>query len=158
MFAKQKTIMIDASPEAVYDYVSDISRHSEWAKHPLVIQKLGDGRFASSTEVLHLEPKSVLEVETTDRPRRFSFISNDSIAGRYRWYFDISPAGTGSKVNYGLERLAAPLAVKLLQPWLMWPVDGRGGVVTGLANIKRNLEAQTTSAAAPARTTEAQGR
>jgi hypothetical protein len=158
MFAKLKTVTIDASPEAVYDYVSDISRHAEWAKHKLVIRKVGEGRYESSTEVLHLEPRSVLEVETTDRPRRFSFISNDSIAGRYRWYFDISPEGTGSKVDYGLERLEAPLAVKLLQPWLMWPADGRGGVVTGLANIKRNLEARAMPGAEPSPNSQTQPR
>ena len=32
MFVKRKTITIDAPPEAVYDYVSDISRHTEWAR------------------------------------------------------------------------------------------------------------------------------
>jgi Polyketide cyclase / dehydrase and lipid transport len=142
MFVKRKTITIDASPEAVYDYVSDISRHPEWARHKLIMRKIGDGRFESSAEVMHLEPRSVLEVETTDRPRRFSFFSNDSIAGRYRWYFDITREGKGSRVEYGLERLSASLTVKLLQPWLMWPIDGRGGVITGLANIKRNVEAQ----------------
>ncbi|HEX3509347.1 MAG TPA: SRPBCC family protein [Candidatus Dormibacteraeota bacterium] len=149
MFAKQKTIAIDVSPEAVYDYVSDIGRHPEWARHRLVVSRVGEGRYESRAEVFHLEPHSVLEVETTDRPRRFSFFSNDSIAGRYRWYFDISPDGSGSRVNYGLERLSASLAVKLLQPWLLWPTDGRGGVVTGLANIKRRLEAEAAPAAAP---------
>jgi uncharacterized protein YndB with AHSA1/START domain len=141
MFVKQKTITIEVPPEAVYDYVSDISRHTEWARHNLIIRKVGEGRYESSTEVMHLEPKSVLVVETTDRPRRFSFISNDSIAGKYRWYFDITGVGKGSKVTYGLERLEASLTVKLVQPWLLWPIDGRGGVMTGLANIKRNLEA-----------------
>jgi hypothetical protein len=149
MFVKRKTITIDASPEAVYDYVSDISRHSEWARHKLIIRKLDDGRFETSTEVMHLEPRSVLEVETADRPRRFSFFANDSIAGKYRWHFDITREGKGSRVEYGLERLDASLTVKLVQPWLLWPMDGRGGVITGLANIKRNLEAQGAPAVIP---------
>jgi Polyketide cyclase / dehydrase and lipid transport len=143
MFAKQKSITINASPEMVYDYVSDIGRHAEWAKHKLVVRKMADGRYETSTEVFHLEPRSVLEVETEDRPRRFTFIANDSIAGRYRWSFDITAADGGSKVVYGLERLDATLAVKLVQPWLLWPTDGRGGVVTGLANIKHNLESKS---------------
>ena len=39
MFVKRKTITIDAPPEAVYDYVSDISRHTEWARHKLIISE-----------------------------------------------------------------------------------------------------------------------
>ena len=154
MFVKRKTITIDAPPEAVYDYVSDISRHTEWARHKLVIRKVGEGRYESSTEVMHLEPRSVLEVETRDRPRRFSFFSNDSIAGKYRWHFDITREGKGSKVEYGLERLNASLTVKLIQPWLLWPIDGREGVMTGLANIKRNLEAHAAPAAEPSPTSQ----
>ncbi len=154
MFVKRKTITINASPEAVYDYVSDISRHTEWARHKLIIRKVGEGRYESSTEVMHLEPRSVLEVETRDRPRRFSFFSNDSIAGKYRWHFDIAREGQGSKVEYGLERLNASLTVKLIQPWLLWPMDGRGGVMTGLANIKRNLEAQAAPATEPSPTSQ----
>lgn len=142
MFAKEKTITIAAAPEVVYDYVSDIRRHSEWSHHKLIIKDLGEGRFESSTEVMHLEPRSVLEPETKDRPRRFSFISHDSVAGTYRWYFDISPMDGGSYVRYGLERIDAALWVKLTQPWLLWTTDGRKGVINGLANIKRNVEAQ----------------
>jgi hypothetical protein len=139
-FVKEETITIKASPEAVYDYVSDISRHPEWAFHKLTMKKVGDGRFESSTEVMHLEPRSVLTVETTNRPGRFSFISQDSVAGTYRWYFDISPVAEGSRLNYGLERLKARLWVQLVQPWLLWPTDGRKGVLGALANIKRNIE------------------
>lgn len=140
MFAKKRSITIAATPEAIYDYVSDIQRHTEWAKHPLIIEKKGPGRFESHAKVYHLEPKSDLQVETTDRPRRFSFIANDQYAGTYRWYFDIAPTSGGSHVTYGLERMEAPMAVRVLQPWLLWNTGGRQGLVEGLDNIKRTLE------------------
>ena len=144
-FAREKAITIAAPPEAVYDYVSDISRHPEWAYHKLLIKSVGAGRFESNAEVLHLEMASVLNVETTDRPHRFTFISQDGMDGTYRWHFDMSPANEGTQLKYGLERLEARLWVQLTQPWLFWTVVGRQGMVGALANIKRNLEEPATS-------------
>jgi hypothetical protein len=149
MFAKKRSITVAARAEAVYDYVSDIERHPEWARHKLIMKKTGEGRFESRAEVYHLEPTSQLRVETTDRPRRFTFLSDDQYAGTYRWYFDITPVDGGSLLTYGLERLSAPTVVKIVQPWLLWNTGGRQGLVTGLANIKRTLEAQTKRSAAP---------
>jgi hypothetical protein len=80
-------------------------------------------------------------------------LCDDNIAGKYRWHFDIAPAGSGSTIKYGLERLRAPLWVRLVQPWLLWPMDGRVGVLIGLANLKRALEATDTHpAGAPSAT------
>ena len=148
MFAKKRSITVAAPPEAAYDYVSDIQRHPEWARHKLLIRKTGEGHFESTATVYHLEPKSQLSVETTDRPRRFSFISVDEMAGTYRWYFDISPDDGGARITYGLERLKAPLVVKAVQPWLLWNTGGRQGLETGLDNIKRALETHANHSAA----------
>src|SRR5436305_3095950 len=140
MFAKEKSIQVEAAPEAVFDYVSDIRRHPEWAMHPLIVHERGDGTFETTTTVMHLEPRTVIRVESHERPRRFSFLCDDDISGQYRWTFEIKPAGAGCTVRYILERLQAPTWVKLVQPWSMWPMTGRPGMLTGLANIKRALE------------------
>jgi hypothetical protein len=146
-FAKEKSIHVEAPPEAVFDYVSDIKRHPEWAKHPMVMREIGDGTFESTVKVMHLEPRTIISVESKDRPRRFTFICNDDTAGKYRWTFDITPSGDGSMIRYSLERLEAPTWVKLTQPWMLWPIDGRTGVLTGLANIKREMESAKTKPA-----------
>ena len=151
MFAKEKSIHVEAAPEAVYDYVSDIKRHPEWAMHPLVVRERGDGTFESTATVMHLEPRTSIRVERQDRPRRFSFLCDDDISGKYRWKFDIEPSGAGCTVRYSLERLAAPAWVKLVQPWSMWTMTGRPGMLTGLANIKRAVEASHTQPAAAPR-------
>ena len=144
MFVKEKSIHVEATPEAVFDYVSDIRRHPEWARHRLTMRDTGDGKFESTSQVMHLEPKTVIEIEAAERPRHFTYLCDDNVAGKYRWHFDIAPAGSGSTIKYGLERLRAPLWVRLVQPWLLWPTDGRVGVLIGLANIKRAVEATGT--------------
>ena len=125
MFAKEKSIYVEAAPEAVFDYVSNIRRHPEWAMHPLVMRERGDGTFESTATVMHLEPRTVIRVESQERPRLFTFLCDDNIAGKYRWTFDIKPAGAGCKVRYGVERLDAPAWVKLVQPWSLWPITMR---------------------------------
>lgn len=152
-FKKEESIHVEATPEAVFDYVSDIKRHPEWAKHPMVMRERGDGTFESTVKVMNLEPHTVIQIETKERPRRFTFICDDDTAGKYRWTFDITPAGTGCTIKYGLERLQAPTWVKLAQPWMLWPMDGRRGVLTGLANIKRAMESTESQSAAATRGT-----
>lgn len=139
-FKKEKSVRVAAPPEAVFDYVSDIKRHPEWAMHQMVMRERGDGTFESTVKVMNLEPRTVIHVETRDRPRRFTFLCDDNTVGQYRWTFDITPDGAGSRIKYGMERLHAPLWVQLTQAWMLWPTDGRRGVITGLANIKRALE------------------
>lgn len=153
MFVKEKSIHVNATPEAIFDYVADIRRHPEWARHPLTMRETGDGKYESTAKVMHLEPKTQIQIETVERPRRFTYLCDDNVAGKYRWHFDISLAGSGSTIKYGFERLRAPLWVRLVQPWLLWPMDGRVGVLIGLANIKRAVEAtETRPAGAPSAT------
>jgi hypothetical protein len=152
MFVKEKSIRVQASPEQVFDYVSDILRHPEWARHKLTMRATGDGRYESTavvSRVGHLEPRTQILIETKDRPRRFTFVCDDEFVGQYRWHFDIAPADGGALIRYGLERLQAPFWVKVVQPWLLWPMDGRQGVVIALANIKRALEAGIQPSRAP---------
>ena len=145
MFVKEKSIHVDATPEVVFDYVSDILRHPEWAKHKLTIRTTPGGRYESTAQVVpgHLEPRTAIRIETKERPHRFTYVCDDGFVGQYRWHFQITAAGSGSTIKYGVERLQAPLWVKLVQPWVLWPIDGRAGVLTGLANIKRAVEAGT---------------
>jgi uncharacterized protein YndB with AHSA1/START domain len=43
MAMAERSIKIDAPVETVFDYVSDITRHSEWAQHPLKVEQTSGG-------------------------------------------------------------------------------------------------------------------
>lgn len=149
MFVREKSIHIEASPEAVYDYVSDIGRHPEWAKQKLIMRPLGDGRFESLMTMGALKAVSVIHVEKADRPRTFVYVADDNVSGPHRWRFDITPQSGGSNVKFTLERMHEALFIRLLQPVVMFPLIGRPGMLKGLANIKRTLEAKPNPAGAP---------
>jgi len=149
-FRKEGSIEVSASPDVVYDYVSDIPRHSEWGLHKLTIRQTGPGRYASNAVLGPMDLQATIRIEAAERPHRFAYVCDDRAAGVYLWYFQISPSGGGSRIRYGLDRLQAPLWVQLVQPWLLWNTGGRQGLEKGLANIKRILEGPATrSATAP---------
>lgn len=150
MFRRDESVHIEASPEAVYDYIADIGRHPEWAAQKLVMRPLGDGRFESLMKMGGLKAVSVIHVETAKRPGTFVYVADDNVSGPHRWRFDITPAGGGSDVKFTLERMHEALLFRLLQPVVMFPLIGHPGMVKGLRNIKRTVEgARNEPVAAP---------
>lgn len=148
MFAREEWIRIDASPEALYDYISDIGRHPEWAAQKLLMRPLGDGRFESVMAMGALKAVSVIHVEAADRPRTFVYVADDNVSGPHRWRFDIKPDGAGSKVTFGMERMHERVFMRLLQPVVMFPLIGHPGMLTALRNIKRTVESADAKASA----------
>jgi len=140
MFARDESIHIEASPETVYDYVSDIGRHPEWAKQKLVMRPLGDGRFESHMTMGPLKARAVIHVDVAERPTRFAYVADDDVSGPHRWHFDITPEGTGSRVSFGLERMHETFPFTLVQPILLFPLIGHPGMRAGLAQIKARVE------------------
>ena len=140
MFAREESIHIEASPEAVYDYISDIGRHPEWANQKLVMRSLGDGRFESLMTMSAMKARAVIHVELAERPRRFVYVADDDVSGPHRWHFDVSSDATGSTVRFGIERLHEKFPFTLMQPILFFPLIGRPGMRKGLARIKATLE------------------
>jgi hypothetical protein len=143
MFMREESVHIEASPEAVYDYVSDIGRHPEWAAQKLLMQPLGDGRFESTMHMWPLKAVSVINIETAERPRTFVYVADDNVSGPHRWRFDITPDSGGSNVKFTLERMHEGLFMRLVQPVIMFPLIGRPGMVTALRNIKGTIEGAT---------------
>ena len=151
MFTREESIHIEASPEAVYAYISDIGRHPEWAAQKLVMQPLGGGKFQSLMTMGAMKAVAVIHVEAADPPRMFCYVADDNVSGPHRWTFLIAPDGVGSKVTFRMDRMHDALLFRLLQPTVMWPLIGHPGVLKGLARIKAALERpQEATAAAPA--------
>jgi uncharacterized protein YndB with AHSA1/START domain len=150
MFHRSETVLIDAAPEVVYDYVADISRHPEWAHEHLEITPGPEARAEkgfSFEYVTHFmgSAKGGGIVTEAERPRVFTYECTDK-DGRYRWTFELQAEESGTRLTHKMWRLQAPLYFKLLQP-LLWPVIGRKMVSGGLANIKANLEASNAATA-----------
>lgn len=139
MFRKYESIHVEAAPEVVFDYVSDLRRHPEWAAQKLVMDESEPGRFDSVATMGAVKFKATTRIETSNRPYRFAYISDDGLAP-HRWSFDIVPEGGGCHVTFSMQRMTDPWWAVVIQPLILFPLVGHPGMVKGLASIKRHLE------------------
>ena len=114
-FRSSLTVWVPANPDQVFAYVSDITRHPEWAVHKVTVQPLDPAgpvrvgsRFTSSGRQGGRDWPSTLEVTIYERPRRFEFTATGgpipSPAGNpHRHTFRFMPDGGGTRIVY--ERL-----------------------------------------------------
>ena len=118
-FAYSSEITINASPQAIFDIVSDPTKHAELAgsnelnkitQHPSGPVGLGTHIVAEETVMLadgtgmDLTADSI--VVTFDAPNSFSFIVNPALPDQVRriqWWFRMAADGAGTKVTHEVE-------------------------------------------------------
>ena len=144
MFRRSNSVHIDAPPEAIFDYVSDFTRHPEWAHEKIEIESVegtGPGAGARYQTIVHFMgtvPGEINVVES-EPPRRLVYKCGDK-ASRYRWTFELQPEGSGTKVMHSFERLKEAKWFMPIQP-VLYPILGKKMAAGGLANIKAKVEA-----------------
>jgi uncharacterized protein YndB with AHSA1/START domain len=145
----EKSLHIEAAPEQVYRYATDLRRHPEWAFNPLEIKHSSgpeSGPGATFESVAHRTAgfagtfRGVVKIVSDDAPRRFVYDVQDD-SGSYRWTMAFEPEGSGTRMTHRFEKYAGPWVLWFLQPALIWPMVGSRQVAGGLSNIKAKLEA-----------------
>jgi uncharacterized protein YndB with AHSA1/START domain len=122
-----ETFVVDAPPEAVFDYMTDPSKLADWQTSKTSVEQLTDGPPGLGTRVRERtkppgakEFEQVVEFTEFDRPRRFHV---HIVEGPYpvdgTWAF--ASEGAGTSVTFtaegelsGLMRLGEPLV-----KWMM---------------------------------------
>lgn len=137
------SVEIARSPEDVFAYITEVSRHPEWqdglvsaaleTEGPLRVgsrllhrRKLGPATVAATSEITALDPPRLVAFRGLDGPVRAE--------GTQR----VEPAGAGSRVSFEMEMRGHGLGTLLL------PLARRqaaGQVVTSHEKLKRILEA-----------------
>ncbi len=160
-FSCKTDALINASPQVVFDIVSDPSRHVELAgsgELNTVEQdppgQVGPGTRVHAEETLMLADGSSMDVTsdsvvvTCDPPTTFSWIVSPALPDRFRrvqWWFHLHPEGSTTKVTHEVEldigELHDPLLISLRENF----EDVRGSVIRAgmdktLQNLKRMAE------------------
>lgn len=73
-------------------------------------------------------------------PSRFAYECDTSSSGVWRWTMSLEPTANGTRLRHRGEAVSMPLFFKIIQP-IAYPLIGKKMGTTGLANIKRNVEA-----------------
>jgi hypothetical protein len=138
----QNDIWIGAPPEAVFDYVADLTRHGEWAAQPLKVEALGGeraegARFRTAAHQFGRDNINEQTVLDYDRPRRFAFEARGR-EGRFVHAFDLVAEADGTRLTKSMEVLKARLLVRLLTP--VFNLTTPGIIAQDLRRIKERLE------------------
>ena len=143
------TMHIGAPPEKVFDTLSEVEHHPEWANPSAKLRMTpvsggppAVGSTYRSEQVFVGKPQAAdIEIVEFDRPSRFAFAITQRKQGstkdvRYRHSFVLTPEGGGTK----LERTTASVGGNPILDLLVTPAvkaDGR----KSLGNLKRKVEA-----------------
>jgi uncharacterized protein YndB with AHSA1/START domain len=141
----QRQTTVNATPDEVYAYVSDISKHPEWAAHKLKVEPKPPGSiqvgaaFETVGQQFGEQPGTVTITELV--PGEKVVYESDGPVGHFRHQFMIQKAGEGSvRLIKAMEPLkVSSLPLKLLSP-LVGTVIAPRGLDGDLKRIKEKLE------------------
>ena len=156
-FAYSTEITINASPQAIFDIVSNPSKHIELAgSGELTTMRqepagpVGTGTHFHAEETVKMADGSGMDltadsiVVTYDPPNSFSWIVNPALGEQVRriqWWFRMSPQGGGTKVVHEVEVDWGDLQTEMLKGLRDNYEQVRAGVVrTGMAKTLENLK------------------
>ena len=136
-------IDIDAKPEEVFAYLSDLTKHSEW-NDGLTVEKVSDGDVAVGSEYrstgkqLGKSVDNTIKVTEIESPRRFSFTGSDGKL-EFLQEFSLSEHDAGTRLERRTSGELNPvlaIAFKLL----IGPLIANPSMNKGLRKLKANLE------------------
>lgn len=147
-FIRTLDVDIDAPVEEVFAYVSDLTRHPEWADQKMEVEHVGGpengigATFHTHVEidmpVGHGKDDATVVVREVEAPRHLAYEARDS-SGTYRWTIDLTGESGRTHVTQTSVRLDGPAWLKVVQP-MVWRVMGRKMVANGLENLRDRVE------------------
>ena len=140
-------VAVDRSPEQVFDYVADVSRHERWSPQRFrVVDLPADGALVIGSTFTSYgqlpgrpDHRNDVRVVEIDPPHRLVLESTDG-SGTYRNTFNVTPRGQGSLVTRELDLPRPPGLLGLTLPLFLRSVLGRD-----LSKGLRKLAAQLRS-------------
>ncbi|MEP6797736.1 MAG: SRPBCC family protein [Lapillicoccus sp.] len=113
-FSYAESIVIDRTPQDVYDLVSDITRMGEWS--PICVECWWDegdsprvgARFTGRNELPTRTWETRCEVVAAERGQEFAFVVGD---GYVRWGYTFAVAGSGTQLTESWDFLPAGRAM-----------------------------------------------
>ena len=145
---REVSIEINASPEAIYDLVSDLPRMGEWSPENIGGEwqdggsgKVGD-RYVGHNQAGDRSWSVPVMVTAADRGRHFEFVTRPDEGPCVRWTYRLEPIEAGTRVTevWDVEQLPTSLQSRTQEQ-----LDERSRLVetalgTTLAALKTTVE------------------
>jgi uncharacterized protein YndB with AHSA1/START domain len=142
-------VMINAQPEAVFTYVSDLTRHPEWSGGRLSIEAIAAGpvavgsQYRSQGDVAGQKDRpNELRVTEYQPSTRFTFIAKDPGFGDVSHEFTFKPQDGGTLMERTVT-LNMPTLMAFAFRTFISPLVGKPMMDKSLAALKTKLEQRT---------------
>jgi len=142
--------LINAQPEAVFAYVSDLTRHPEWSGGRLKIEAVSSGPVAVGSQYLshgdvagQKDRPNELRVTQYQPPTRFAFIAKDPDFGEVPHEFIFSPQAGGTRLERTVTVTLSPVRAFVFRIFIQ-PLIGKPMMDKALAALQARLEQGTT--------------
>jgi len=140
------SVVINAPPETVFNYVSDLTRHPEWSGGKLKIEALTPGPVAvgsgykSYGEVAGQQNRpNELRVTKFESPTLFEFVAKDPGFGEVINAFKFTPQKDGTLMERTLSMNMNPVMAFAFKLFIR-PVIGQPMMDKSFAALKSRLE------------------
>jgi len=141
------SVEVSATPEAVWEAVSDVSQMSRWSPECRKIVVLGSPKQGVGTKLLGINRRGWAVWPTTSKVVRYE--PGKAVAWKTResgatWHYELSPAGSGTRLTGKRELPAYTIGTRLMAP-LIGGADGHDeeladGIRTTLERIRDHVE------------------
>ncbi len=145
------SVVINAAPEAVFDYVSDLTRHPEWSGGKLKIEALTPGpvgvgsAYKSYGEVAGQQNRpNELRVIKFESPTLFEFVAKDPDFGKVVNAFKFTPQKGDTLMERTLSMNMNPVMAFVFKLFIR-PLVGQPMMDKSFAALKAKLEAADAS-------------
>jgi uncharacterized protein YndB with AHSA1/START domain len=140
----EQSTTVNVPPEKAFDYLADITKHTEWGSHLQSVEKASDGPVAVGSTFrtvgklfgTHEAEVKIIELVPS---QKIAFEAQDD-SGHFRHEFILAPSNGGTAITKAVEPLETKGPLKLFSPIL--PLIVRRGFATDLKKIKERLETQ----------------
>jgi uncharacterized protein YndB with AHSA1/START domain len=140
------SVQINAKPDKVFAYVSDLTRHPEWSGGQLKIQALSNGpvavgsQYRSQGEVLNeKERPNELRVTEYSPSSRFSFVAKDPGFGDVTHEFAFKAQSGGTLMERTVTSNLPALMAFMFRTFI-FPLVGKPQMDKALAKLKAIME------------------
>ena len=139
-------ILIRASLQKSFDYVSDLTRHPEWSGGELKIEAVTPGPVAVGKEyrsrgevAVQKDRPNTVQVTAYEPPHKFAFAANDPDFGKVTHEFKFAEQNGGVLVSRIMTVNLNPF-VALAFRFFIYPLIGRPSMNKSMAKLKAKLE------------------
>ena len=143
-------VMINAPPEAVFAYVSDLTRHPEWSGGRLKIEALSATPVAIGSQYLshgdvagQKDRPNQLRVTQYQSPARFAFVAQDPDFGEVPHEFTFESQAGGTLLERTVTVTLPPVRAFVFRTFIQ-PLIGKPMMDKALAALKAKLEQRPT--------------